>query len=39
MVAMSENVRAGTHRYWLLPPGADRYEGGIRCPIFEAVVK
>lgn len=38
MAEMAARVRAGTHRYWLLPPGAERYDGGIRCPIFEVVV-
>jgi len=35
MVDMATRVRAGTHRYWLLPPGAVRTEAGVQCPILE----
>jgi hypothetical protein len=35
MREMSANVRGGTHRYWLLPPGATRREGRIMNPVFE----
>jgi hypothetical protein len=35
MKDMSAKVRAGTHRYWLLPPGAVRQDGRIVNPIFE----
>jgi len=32
---MSERTRAGSHRYWLLPPGAIRGAHGVTNPIFE----
>lgn len=35
MQEMSANVRAGTHRYWLLPPGVERADGRVHNPIFE----
>ncbi len=35
MIAMGTRVRAGTHRYWLLPPGAERREGSVFNPIYE----
>jgi len=38
MIAMAENVRAGTHRYYLLPPGAVRRDDGVFSPILEVVV-
>lgn len=33
MIDMASKVRAGTHRYWLLPPGAIRTEHGVQNPI------
>jgi hypothetical protein len=38
MVEMAARTRAGTHRYWLLPPGAARGEGGVKNPILEEVL-
>lgn len=35
MRAMGENVRAGTHAYFLLPPGAERRDGVVVNPILE----
>ena len=35
MADMAARVRAGTHRYWLLPPGAMRMEGRVMNPILE----
>ena len=35
MMAMAERTRAGTHRYWLLPPGALRTDDGVCNPILE----
>lgn len=37
MVQMGERVRAGTHEYWLLPPGAVRTDAGVCNPILEVV--
>ncbi len=35
MREMAERTRAGSHRYWLLPPGAIRGVHGVTNPIFE----
>jgi hypothetical protein len=35
MITMSEATREGRARYWLLPPGVERDEHGVRCPIHE----
>ena len=35
---MAERTREGSHRYWLLPPGAIRGEHGVTNPIFEEVL-
>jgi hypothetical protein len=35
MLEMAAKTRAGTHRYWLLPPGAIRTEHGVQNPILE----
>jgi hypothetical protein len=35
MMDMAEKVRAGTHKYYLLPPGAVRRDDGVWNPILE----
>ncbi len=35
MQQMAAKVRAKTHRYWLLPPGVERTDDGVRCPVLE----
>ena len=38
MMDMAEKVRAGTHKYFLLPPGAIRRDDGVWNPILEVVL-